>query len=163
MKELQFDSQLDEKGYRSVMLRISLLRLRWVAPFAAFFLFNAVARGDTDTTLMLTAMIVGTVIIIVLYANWASASPSQRAVYDPVRYETTPEGLVFQAGERSGIVDWGTIRRWEFVNAHFLLHVGSASYVLVPAQALEHSGGVEAFQAVLRARVAHGPRHSVAG
>jgi len=156
--EVTFESHLSEKGYRSVMLRVSLLRLRWIAPIAAFFIFNAIARGDTQTASVLGSMFVGTVVIIVLYANWASGSPSQRAVYQPVRYRTTAEGLEFESDERRGIVEWGTIRRWEFVNGHFLLHVGSASYVLVPEAALESAGGPGAFEAVLRERVAHGPR-----
>jgi len=156
--DITFESRLSEKGYRSVMLRVSLLRLRWIAPIAAFFIFNALARGDMQTASVLGSMFVGTVIIIVLYANWASGSPSQRAVYEPVTYRTTPEGLEFESDERRGVVEWETIRRWEFVNGHFLLHVGSASYVLVPEVALEGAGGPAAFEAVLRERVAHGPR-----
>jgi len=156
--DIEFESRLTEKGYRSVMLRVSLLRLRWIAPIAAFFIFNAIARGDVQTATVLGSMFVGTVVIIVLYANWASGSPSQRAVYEQVTYRTSPEGLEFQSDERRGIVEWETVRRWESVNGHFLLHVGSASYVLVPETALEAVGGPAAFEAVLRERVAHGPR-----
>lgn len=156
--DMSFESRLTEKGYRSVMLRVSLLRLRWIAPVAAFFIFNAIARGDVQTASVLGTMFVGTVLIIVLYANWASGSPSQRSVYDAVTYHTVPEGLEFHSEERHGIVEWETVRRWESVNGHFLLHVGSASYVLVPETALEGAGGPAVFEAVLRARVAHGPR-----
>lgn len=156
--EITFESRLTEKGYRSVMLRVSLLRLRWIAPIAAFFIFNAIARGDVQTASVLGSMFVGTVVIIVLYANWASGSPSQRAVYDAVTYRTAPEGLEFESDERRGIVEWETVRRWESVKGHFLLHVGSASYVLVPETALDGVGGPPAFEAVLRERVAHGPR-----
>ncbi|MDP2233748.1 MAG: YcxB family protein [Actinomycetota bacterium] len=165
--EISFESRLTERGYRAVMLRVSLMRLRWVLPFAAFFIFNELGRGDTRTALVLAGMTAGTVMTIVLYANWASGSPSQRAVYDPVHYRTAEEGLVFEAGERSGIVEWGTVRRWVFVHGHFLLYVGSSSYLLVPADALESvvcdgdkaEQGPAHFETILRDHVARSPRH----
>lgn len=155
--EIRFESRLTEQGYRGVMLRVSLMRLRYVLPVAAFFVFNALGRGDLRTAWILGAMTLGTVFIVVLYANWASGSPTQRGVYEPVSYRTTPEGLEFTSGERSGLVAWDTIRRWEYVREHYLLHVGSTSYVLVPAAAFAGQDA-GAFEAVLRAHVTHGPR-----
>lgn len=165
--EISFESRLTERGYRAVMLHVSLLRLRWVLPFAAFFIFNELGRGDTRTALVLTGMTVATVVTIVLYANWASGSPSQRSVYDPVHYRTAEEGLVFEAGERSGIVEWGTVRRWEFIHGHFLMYVGSSSYLLVPADALAGVScdgdtaeqGPARFETILREHLARNPRH----
>ncbi len=155
LPEITFESRLTEKGYRSVMLRVALMRLRWVLPIAAFFIFSALGRGDRATATLLGVMTLGTVLTVVLYANWASGSPTQRAVYEPVTYTTAPDGLIFRSGEREGIVEWGSIRRWELVMEHFLLHVGTSSYVLIP-----HGCPPDpvAFEMVLREHVAHGPR-----
>ncbi len=156
--EITFESRLTEKGYRSVMLRVSLMRLRWIAPIAAFFIMSALGRGDTRTAVFLFGMTVFTVLIIVLYANWASGSPSQSSVYAPVTYRTGVEGLEYESDDRHGMVEWPTIRRWVFVDGHYLLYVGSASYVLVPAVALDDP---ELFETILRCHVAHGPRRKV--
>lgn len=160
---LRFESRLTEKGYRTVMQREALMRLRWLLPIAAFFIFSTLGRGEIGPAVLLGVMTVGTVIAIFGYASWAAGTPAHRTLYDPVTYEVRGSGLAFETETGAGIVEWSQVRRWAYVKDHFLLYVGSSNYVLVPADALCNAGERIEFERILRENVAHGPRGAAAG
>lgn len=156
--DIEFESRLSERGYRAVMLNIALLRLRWLLLVAAYFVFSALGRGDRPTALIIAGMTGGAIVIAIGYASWASGSPAHQHLYRPIRYTLSEEGLAYEAEGAAGIVEWASVRKWRLVKEHYLLYVGSSSYVLVPA---DDVGGPERrviFEAALRTHVAHGPK-----
>lgn len=155
---VRFEARLTERGYRAVMLRVALVRLRWLLPLAAFFGFGAMGRGETGTTLVIAGMTVATIVGLLGYAAWATGSPAHQRLYRPVSYVADESGLAFSSPDGDGTVEWDQVRRWQYASGHYLLYVGSASYVLVPRGDVGPDEAVEEFESLLRTHVARGPR-----
>ncbi|MHB9002667.1 MAG: YcxB family protein [Coriobacteriia bacterium] len=151
---IEFKSQVTEAGYRRVLMRVALRRLRWVLPFLAFFGFAALGRGDLDLAWFWLAMGAGTMLIVVAYALWVSGSPSaSKAAMEPVGYRADDEGLHYESADGRGLIEWSQVRRWEVAADHYLLYVGAATYLLVPVHDLCLVDGRDGFESTLRSHV----------
>lgn len=154
-RSLSFDVRVSEAGYRRVLIRVALLRLRWVLPFVAFFGFAALGRGDADMAWLWLAMSVGTALIVAAYALWVSGSPSaSKAAMARIRYSVDDEGLHYESDAGTGRIEWNQVRRWEMAAEHYLLYVGAATYLLVPGDDLDAVDARGRFEALLRTCVA---------
>ncbi|PKQ10113.1 MAG: hypothetical protein CVT69_01375 [Actinobacteria bacterium HGW-Actinobacteria-9] len=152
---IEFESSVTRAGYRRVLIRVALRRLRWALPFLAFFGFAALGGGDSDMAWFWLAMGVGTMLIVYAYALWVSGSPSaSRKALEPVRYRADTEGLHYESADGYGLIEWSQVRRWEVAADHYLLYVGAATYLLVPVQDLAVVDGRDGFESALRACVA---------
>lgn len=151
---IEFESTVTEAGYRRVLIRVALRRLRWVLPFLAFFGFAALGRGDTDIAWLWLVMSAGTMLIVVAYALWVTGSPSaSKAAMVRVRYRADGEGLRYESADGSGLIEWDRLRRWEVAADHYLLYVGAATYLLVPVSDLDVVEARGPFESLLRAHV----------
>lgn len=156
---IAFESRVTERGYRRVLVQVALLRLRWVLPIVAYIVAAAIARGDHGRAVLWAGMAVGAFVVVLGYALWASGSPSSdKSVLAPVRYSADGSGLGYETASGGGRVSWDQVRRWQHVADHYLLYVGSASYLLVAGESLDVTGARDAFETLLRARVPKGPR-----
>lgn len=155
---IAFESRIGSAGYRQVLVRVALLRLRWVLAIAAFFAFSALGRGDTGRALLWVGMSAGALLVVTGYALWASGSPSaDHSIYAPVNYAVDAEGMSYTTPTGEGHVAWDQIRRWQSVADHYLLYVGSASYLLVSGASLDEAGARDDFETLVREHVPHGP------
>ncbi len=129
--------QVTRHGYRAVLLASAISKLRFVLPVMAFFAFGALAAGFTAHSFLLLVGLVGVVAFVWFYVNWASGSPAHQDVYMPVEYVFAPDGIEYAGDPEAGTIAWDRMRRWRVLAHHYLLYTDTASFLLVPADAVE--------------------------
>jgi len=154
---IRITATLTQEGYRSLLLHLSALRLRLVAPLLAFFGFAALGAGFNSQGTVAFVVLVAIFITVWGYITWLTSSPRTTELYLPVVYEFSPDGIVFtgQAGE--GSLEWQQVKRWNLRAGHYQLYVAGASYLLIPQDDIE-GPSISRFEELLRQHVSKGPR-----
>lgn len=143
---------LTERGYRSVLLHLAALRLRFVPPVLGMFGMLAYAAGMRTEAIALFGGVVAIPVVVWGYLAWLSGSPSSRPLYTPVEYRLTEAGVGYRSAEGDGEIGWDSVVRWREAAGHLLIYVSGSNYLLIPLEDVAHETR-EALEAVLRERV----------
>lgn len=157
IEPIEFESQVSAEGYRRVLMRVALLRLRWVLPFVAFFGFAALGRGDYGVAGLWVAIGAGVLLVVVAYARWVTGSPlASKVALARVRYSADSEGLRYESEAGAGRISWTQVSHVQHVAEHYLLYVGMATYLLVPEKDLDDAESRTRFEALIQECVPRG-------
>ena len=152
---LTFDVTLTERGYRSVLIHLAALRLRFVPPALGIAALLAYSAGMRTEAIALFGGGIAIPIVVWGYLAWLSGSPSSRALYAPVTYRFTEDGIAYASGEGDGQLAWDSVVRWKEAAGHLLIYVSGSNYLLLPTDGLA-SATVERIETTLADKV--GPR-----
>lgn len=89
---------------------------------------------------------------------WINAHRKSSAeVLRPVHVRAGGSGLEIEVGEESREAEWSAFSRWRRLAGTYLLYTTPRSFMVLRADELD-AGALAAFEALLRAKVASGPR-----
>ena len=133
---LAIETQLTARGYRSVLLHLAALRLRFAPLALGMAGMLSYGAGYRTEALGLFGALIAIPIVLWGYLSWLTSAPSSRPLYVPVRYTFTAEGILYESAEGDGELAWEDLTRWREATGHVLLYLSGSRYLVIPVEQL---------------------------
>ncbi|HEY5548572.1 MAG TPA: YcxB family protein [Coriobacteriia bacterium] len=120
----------------------------------ALWAYGTVARSATvhQAGALMSWLLVLVPAFAALVGSYSAYRPGSSALYEPVTWTFSPEGIDIVQPTRRAMASWDEFRSWRVVGGCYLLHTRARHYVIIAARDVP-AGDRARFEALLAARL----------